>query len=310
MCQGCETERRRQTVSRNFPVQISMWSQHLITVIPSEVEVKTRVAQLKVTMAGCLQPPRKLGPGRRLRSTGQTIREIWNGLVKYSAVLYWLIGIAITATAIAVSFHFDDSVREFMMQHQDPCDAQFHALRHPVRRLAVACGSRISFPWLGVAPGQRRVDADFPRHAVSHAVGGCGRNRDQRRRSTRAPVGAHRHTLGRAALQLEIRIPVVSIRTCWGVDRVLCRSIYRASARRPCVPSNPDSDRILADVPRRPLSLRRRLRSGLGNFLRACRGALPVAANRKSAIEKSKIEMAEGVRFELTIRQTPSLAAI
>ena len=38
MCQGCETERRRKTVSRILPVQISMWSQHLITVIPSEVE--------------------------------------------------------------------------------------------------------------------------------------------------------------------------------------------------------------------------------------------------------------------------------
>jgi membrane-associated phospholipid phosphatase len=39
--------------------------------------------------------------------------------VKYPAVLYWLIGIAIAATAIAASFHFDDSVREFMIQHQN-----------------------------------------------------------------------------------------------------------------------------------------------------------------------------------------------
>jgi membrane-associated phospholipid phosphatase len=45
--------------------------------------------------------------------------------VKYSAVLYWLIGIAIAATAIAVSFHFDDSVREFMMQHQNPAVRNF-----------------------------------------------------------------------------------------------------------------------------------------------------------------------------------------
>jgi len=45
--------------------------------------------------------------------------------VKYSAVFYWLIGIAIAATAIAVSFHFDDSVREFMMQHQDPAMRNF-----------------------------------------------------------------------------------------------------------------------------------------------------------------------------------------
>jgi undecaprenyl-diphosphatase len=45
--------------------------------------------------------------------------------VKYSAVLYWLIGIAIAATSIAVSFHFDESVRDFMMQHQDPAMRNF-----------------------------------------------------------------------------------------------------------------------------------------------------------------------------------------
>ena len=39
--------------------------------------------------------------------------------MKHSAVLYWLIGIAIAATAIAVSFHFDDSMRDFMVQHQN-----------------------------------------------------------------------------------------------------------------------------------------------------------------------------------------------
>jgi len=45
--------------------------------------------------------------------------------VKYSAVLYWLIGIAIAATAIAVSFHFDDTVRDFMMHHQNPAMRNF-----------------------------------------------------------------------------------------------------------------------------------------------------------------------------------------
>jgi membrane-associated phospholipid phosphatase len=45
--------------------------------------------------------------------------------VKYSVVLYWLIGIAIAATAIAVSFHFDDSVRDFMMQHQNTAMRNF-----------------------------------------------------------------------------------------------------------------------------------------------------------------------------------------
>ena len=45
--------------------------------------------------------------------------------MKYCAVLYWLIGIIIAATAIAVSFHFDDSVREFMMQHQNLAGRNF-----------------------------------------------------------------------------------------------------------------------------------------------------------------------------------------
>ena len=39
--------------------------------------------------------------------------------MKYSAVFSWLIGIVIAATAIAASFHFDDSVRDFMMHHQN-----------------------------------------------------------------------------------------------------------------------------------------------------------------------------------------------
>ena len=39
--------------------------------------------------------------------------------MKHSAVLYWLIGIVIAATAIAVSFHFDNSARDFIIQHQN-----------------------------------------------------------------------------------------------------------------------------------------------------------------------------------------------
>ena len=45
--------------------------------------------------------------------------------MKYSAVFYWLIAIVIAATAIAVSFHFDDSIRDFMMQHQSPAMRNF-----------------------------------------------------------------------------------------------------------------------------------------------------------------------------------------
>lgn len=45
--------------------------------------------------------------------------------MKRSTVLYWLIGIAIAATAIGVSFHFDDTVRDFMLQHQNPAMRNF-----------------------------------------------------------------------------------------------------------------------------------------------------------------------------------------
>jgi membrane-associated phospholipid phosphatase len=39
--------------------------------------------------------------------------------VKYSAVFCWLVGIIIAAIAIAASFHFDDTVRDFVMEHQN-----------------------------------------------------------------------------------------------------------------------------------------------------------------------------------------------
>jgi undecaprenyl-diphosphatase len=41
-----------------------------------------------------------------------------NLFVKRAAVFYWLIGIVIAAIAIAAAFHFDDSVRDFIAQHQ------------------------------------------------------------------------------------------------------------------------------------------------------------------------------------------------
>ncbi len=45
--------------------------------------------------------------------------------MKYSAVFYWLIAIVTAGTAIAASFHFDDIVRDFMMQHQNPAMHNF-----------------------------------------------------------------------------------------------------------------------------------------------------------------------------------------
>jgi undecaprenyl-diphosphatase len=45
--------------------------------------------------------------------------------VKRAAVFYWLIGIVITAIAIAAAFHFDDTVRDFIAQHQSSAMRNF-----------------------------------------------------------------------------------------------------------------------------------------------------------------------------------------
>ena len=45
--------------------------------------------------------------------------------MKRRSAFHWLIGIAIAGTAIAASFYFDDSVREFMMDHQNPAMRNF-----------------------------------------------------------------------------------------------------------------------------------------------------------------------------------------
>lgn len=45
--------------------------------------------------------------------------------MKRRTAFYWLIGIVIAATAIAIAFHFDDAVRDFMAQHQNPAMREF-----------------------------------------------------------------------------------------------------------------------------------------------------------------------------------------
>jgi membrane-associated phospholipid phosphatase len=54
-----------------------------------------------------------------------------NLFVKRSTLSYWMIGIAIAAIAIAVSFYFDNSVRDFMAQHQT------HAMRNFMRDVSL-----------------------------------------------------------------------------------------------------------------------------------------------------------------------------
>ena len=45
--------------------------------------------------------------------------------MKRAAVFYWLVGIVIAAIAIAIAFYFDDTVRDFIAQHQTPTMRMF-----------------------------------------------------------------------------------------------------------------------------------------------------------------------------------------
>lgn len=69
-----------------------------------------------------------LGSGRlqaRARARVRVATVNGNLFVKRATVLYWLIGIAIAAMAIALSFHFDNGVRDFLTGHQNPVVRNF-----------------------------------------------------------------------------------------------------------------------------------------------------------------------------------------
>ena len=48
-----------------------------------------------------------------------------NSFMKRTVAFYWLIGIAVAALAIALGFYFDDTVRDFMVEHQTPALRSF-----------------------------------------------------------------------------------------------------------------------------------------------------------------------------------------
>src|SRR5437764_2440792 len=45
--------------------------------------------------------------------------------MKRTVAFYWLIGIAVAALALALGFYFDDTVRDFMAEHQTPALRSF-----------------------------------------------------------------------------------------------------------------------------------------------------------------------------------------
>jgi membrane-associated phospholipid phosphatase len=48
-----------------------------------------------------------------------------NLFVKAGSVFYWLVGIVITTAAVAIAFHFDETLKNFLLRHQNPAARNF-----------------------------------------------------------------------------------------------------------------------------------------------------------------------------------------
>ena len=212
--------------------------------------------------------------------------------MKYSAVLYWLIGIAIAATAIAVSFHFDDSVREFMMQHQNP------AMRNFMRYVSLLgdwpLHAAVGLVLLGLAwrRGSEEWTRIFLAMLLAMMLAGVA-GTVIKRTVPRARPSVHAETRwgGPHFSSKYHSFPsghVGASTAFFGVLLIARRRIGLA-----CLPI-PILIGVLTDVYRRALSIRRRLRSGSGNFMRACRSVTSCSCQSAIANRKLKIRWRRG----------------
>ena len=127
---------------------------------------------------------------------------------------------------------------------------------------------------------QEKMDTYFFVDVAGDGAGRDCRACDQAYGAARASLGEIGASLGRPAFQHEISR--VSFRARCGVNSIFWRLNFCSPARRSRLSPNPDSDRILADVHRRTLSIRCRVRSGAGIFLRGDHSAILLPAIRKS----------------------------
>ena len=194
--------------------------------------------------------------------------------------------------AIAVSFHFDDSVREFMMQHQNP------AMRNFMRYVSLLgdwpLHAAVGLVLLGLAwrRGSEEWTRIFLAMLLAMMLAGVA-GTVIKRTVPRARPSVHTETRwgGPRFSSKYHSFPsghVGASTAFFGVLLIARRRIGLA-----CLPI-PILIGFSRMYHRRPLSVRRRLRSGSGNFMRACRSALPIAANRKSAIENRKLKWRRG----------------
>ena len=198
--------------------------------------------------------------------------------MKHCAVVYWLIGIAIAAIAIAVSFHFDDSVREFMIEHQNPATRNF--MRYVSLLGDWPSHAAVGLVLLGLAwrRGSEEWTRIFLAMLLAMMLAGVA-GTVIKRTVPRARPSVHAETRwgGPHFSSKYHSFPSGHVGASTAFFGVLLIARRRIGS---CMPPNPDSDRSLKDVYRRALPIRRRLRSGSGNLVRPCRSALPIAANQ------------------------------
>ena len=174
-----------------------------------------------------------------------------NFIVKRAAVFYWLIGIVIAAIAIVIAFHFDDAVRDFIAQHQNP------AMRSLMRNVSffgdwpshlVLGLLLLGIAWQRHSKKWMRI---FLSMLVAMAIAGVAGTVIKRTIPRARPSVKTEIRWGGPRFSTEI--PRVSLRSCRRLNRFFWCFGFRTPSCRARLSPDPDSDRALANVPRRAL---------------------------------------------------------
>ena len=191
-----------------------------------------------------------------------------NLFVKRAAVFYWLIGIVIAAMAIATAFYFDDAVRDFIAQHQNPMMRAF--MRNVSLYGDWPSHLVLGLLLLGIAwqRQNKKWMRIFLSMLVAMAMAGVAGTVIKRTIPRARP--SVKSELRWSGPRFMYQISRVSVRSRRGLDRIFWCFDFRTPSRRPRLSPHPDSDRALANVPWRALRFGRCLRGSPGDHMR-CR---------------------------------------
>jgi hypothetical protein len=152
-----------------------------------------------------------------------------------------------------------------------PRDAQIHALRQFVRRLAVARRAWSASYSNSVAAPEQKMDAHFFINVVGNgARRGCGHRR-QTRNSKGPPFRKIRTALGWPPFQHEISC--LPFWPCWSINSVFWRFVFGTTACGVRLSANSDFNRALPNVPWRALPFRRCVCGSVGDAVCSASGA-------------------------------------